>query len=56
MKKLLLSAVISASVAQSAAAVQPVVRFDLTGMWTLTMGVQVAIVHKADNTFEGTCY
>jgi len=56
MKKLLLSALIGASVAQSAAAVQPVVRFDLTGMWTLTMGVQVAIVHKADNTFEGTCY
>jgi opacity protein-like surface antigen len=58
MKKLLLSALISASVAQSAAAVQPVVRFNLTGMWTLDLGIgaQVSITQNADNTFEGYCY
>ncbi len=50
MKKLLLSAVISASVAQPAAAL------DLTGMWNLSAGIQVAITQKPDNTFEGMCF
>jgi len=49
-KKLLLSAVMSALVAQPAAAL------NLTGMWNLTAGIQVAITQQPDNTFEGMCF
>ncbi len=51
MKKLFLSALISASIAQSAAA------FSLTGTWTLDLstGIPVVINQKEDNTFEGYC-
>jgi hypothetical protein len=51
MKKLLLSAAMSALVAQPAMAA-----FDLTGMWNLSAGVQVSITQQPDNTFEGTCF
>lgn len=50
MKKLFLSALIGASVAQPAAA------FNLTGMWNLSAGVSVSITQNSDNTFEGYCY
>jgi hypothetical protein len=50
MKKLLLSAVMSALVAQPAAAL------NLTGMWNLSAGVEVAITQQPDNTFEGMCF